>query len=340
MTQYISTGFKGPLPNFVSPSPLPNFSTADSVFTKLPIIGYNQTIWNLLSGVTGLVLGYAGYKIFRWFSHEQYLKEVAYEYKYETELDELLDGQMDDLNNPEMKDQDTIKIGSSLFSLNVFKSFSRNYRKKLVRRSDEKPRVKRVAVPADEFDWSNTYVSDETPRGDVAMRYCPDSESFWYYSDSANIPYKYLETVARKYVCENNRLDVFVDVREELKKGYAEMKKLREEDAKAVDAKDSDNNNDNGAEGSRTKKQIYAKFKSYNKKTARAAPNAKKGVVVVARANRYSYKGKFDDYQKLNAKRQNSASVEVIGEETEKGAPTPDKVSYTEWLKINGHEWK
>lgn len=46
---------------------------------------------------------------------------------------------------------------------------------------------------------NNNFLMETTPNGNVIMKYNNERESFEYYSDK-DIPYKYLETVARKFV--------------------------------------------------------------------------------------------------------------------------------------------
>jgi hypothetical protein len=54
------------------------------------------------------------------------------------------------------------------------------------------------------------FVMDMTPVGNVIMQYNTDKGSFVYYSDNI-IPFRYLETVSRKYVCLFNCKELFVE---------------------------------------------------------------------------------------------------------------------------------
>ena len=55
--------------------------------------------------------------------------------------------------------------------------------------------------------------------GDVIMLYDHATLSFAYYARTANIPYKYLETISRKYMIETNApRDLHVDIRDEYNK--------------------------------------------------------------------------------------------------------------------------
>ena len=309
-------------------------------------------LWTTLLGLTGVAICYVGYKAWAWLDNARKRKRLfheeqnnRYEYRYLDRLDSLLQSTLDDVENPEMAEVDTIKVGGSLMPMAVFKSFSRNMRKKMVRKSETAPVVKRVPVPAEEFDWEGSYVDDMVPVGTsrdpddgkmVMMRYHPDTESFWWYCDNPSVQYKYLETVARKYVCDFNRVDVFVDIRQELKKAEAENCK-KDETAEAVEGdtenssvvRDSDVN----------KKKVYAKFKRYNKKAARADPSAGGGKIVLkAKSNRYTYKGKIDDYEKIvnEGKDEDIVIEDGHGEEGSCAKKKPaENVSWSEW-KIGG----
>jgi len=167
---------------------------------------------------------------------------------------------------------------------------------------------------------ANCYVIEKTPNGNVIMIYQKDKGSFKYYSDH-NIPYRYLEVVGRKYVKLFDCRPIFIDMEEELrlfeekwekeqeiKKMKEENKKMREED----DKKNADKNN----KPVEQKKNVFAKFKSYNKdaggKISMAAPpknsipnksvtenKENEKVLLKERANRYTYEGKFANFNFL-----------------------------------------
>ena len=68
----------------------------------------------------------------------------------------------------------------------------------------------------------NVFIIENTPLGNVIMKYDSYKESFVYYSDY-NIPYRYLETCSRKYVLTYNCKSLYVDMKEEIQN---EVKKL------------------------------------------------------------------------------------------------------------------
>ena len=173
---------------------------------------------------------------------------------------------------------------------------------------------------------ANCFIMETTPLGNVLMIYNKDRESFAYYSDS-NIPYRYLEPVARKYVKSFNCRPLYIDMEEELKlieekwDKDQEMKRLKEEeDSKRIaELVASGITSLEKAADSNKKKNVFAKLKSYNKdaggggKISMAAPpknsipgnpvvpetkeNAK--ILLKERANRYTYEGKFANFSFL-----------------------------------------
>ena len=159
----------------------------------------------------------------------------------------------------------------------------------------------------------NLYIMEKTPIGNVIMIYEPDRESFKFYSD-CNIPYRYLEVVGRKYAKLFNCRPIFIDMEEELRlfeekwEREQELKKIKEEEKNKVDA---------NKEPVEVRKNVFAKFKSYNKdaggKISMAAPpknsipnksiheiKENEKIILKERANRYTYEGKFANFNFLH----------------------------------------
>ena len=70
-------------------------------------------------------------------------------------------------------------------------------------------------------DLKHNFVLEQTPLGNTIMYFnynCdyPDTSSFIYYCDHS-LPYNYLDTVARKYVITFNCLNLYIDIKKELK---------------------------------------------------------------------------------------------------------------------------
>jgi hypothetical protein len=89
----------------------------------------------------------------------------------------------------------------------------------------------------------NNYILESTPLGNVFMRYNNQKKSFEYYSNNT-VPYRYLETIGRKYVMTFRCKSLFVDLEEELKK--ASDKKEQKASVKDLE------------------KEHKSRFKSYN----------------------------------------------------------------------------
>jgi hypothetical protein len=162
----------------------------------------------------------------------------------------------------------------------------------------------------------NCFVLEKTPLGNVLMIYNNTRDSFSYYSDGA-VPYRYLETVARKYVKTFNCGQVFVNMDEELKMAEEkwELERLEkerkdEEEKKKIEELKSKNVH------VPQKKSVFTKFKSYNKDSSatksmapppkNSIPNKKltteqenEKLILKDKANRYTYEGKLSNFNFL-----------------------------------------
>ena len=85
---------------------------------------------------------------------------------------------------------------------------------------------------AEEELCEKNYVFDKTPDDMVVMKYNKDDEAFWYWSDSKSIPYKNLETVARKYVTWFKCKNIYIDRKTTLENDIKEQKEKEEETKK------------------------------------------------------------------------------------------------------------
>ena len=147
--------------------------------------------------------------------------------------------------------------------------------------------------------------------GDIIMCYDATISSFVYYARTANIPYKYLETVSRKYMIETNApRDIYIDIRKEYAKAKDNLTNLTNKKVSSNHTTSTDNNSDHARETEAT--DVFAKFKTYNtgsnlsnQKTTTATntktpsdtdkPNTSTKIMR-ENANRYSYRGKIEDY--------------------------------------------
>jgi hypothetical protein len=125
-----------------------------------------------------------------------------------------------------------------------------------------------------------------------------------------------LEVVARKYVKQLNCRPIFVDMEEEL--NISEEKWKKEQHKKEVKEKEDKRRKEealeNGTKCVEEKKNVFAKFKSYNKESGtghvttaappkNSIPNKQvserqenEKILLKQRANRYTYEGKFANF--------------------------------------------
>ena len=154
------------------------------------------------------------------------------------------------------------------------------------------------------------YIIEKTPLGNVAMYYNNVRETFEYYSDST-IPYRFLEVVARKYVITYKCRPLYIVMEEELKKYEKQM----EDKIKRMEEVNANINAT--ASTIQQRKNVFAKFKSYNKEAGsgrvnkapppkNSIPNSKnissnndEKVLLKENANRYTYEGRFSNFNPL-----------------------------------------
>jgi hypothetical protein len=163
----------------------------------------------------------------------------------------------------------------------------------------------------------NCFVLETTPHGNVLMIYDNKRGSFKYYSDNT-IPYRYLEPVARKYVKQFNCRPLYVDMEEELKLAQEKWEKERKEkEEKEEEEKRRKEESIKTQQPLDEKKNVFAKFKTYNKEAGsgrvntsappkNSIPNNKltneqenEKILLKERANRYTYEGKLVNFNFL-----------------------------------------
>ena len=154
--------------------------------------------------------------------------------------------------------------------------------------------------------------------GDAIMCYDHATASFAYYARTANIPYKYLETISRKYMIETNApREIHVDIRDEYNKA-----KDRNTSAAATPTAATDTTPAAALDAATETPDVFVKLKSYNTvsnlnlhtttndkshkfATSTATPAASTATpasttpgnkIFREKANRYSYRGKITDF--------------------------------------------
>jgi hypothetical protein len=154
----------------------------------------------------------------------------------------------------------------------------------------------------------NNFIMEKTPSGNVIMYYNNKRGSFEFYSDNT-IPYRYLETVSRKYVKTFNCRYLYVDMENELSEFDRLKKEQNEKKCLAIE-------NVNVLQDTNKKKDVFAKFKGYNKESGtgrvntavapkNSVPNVKKMMAeddslrLKMNANRYTCEGRLSNFNFL-----------------------------------------
>ena len=191
-------------------------------------------------------------------------------------------------------------------------------------------------------------IQEATPRGEILMYYDVKNKEFVYYSNNKNLPYRTLDAVARKYVCLNNIPSIYVDIREEVKKGFEKCKNK----AKCVDSATSTSSTSSSS-------SLYAVYKNYKSGATAATSGAdsngigkgSKKVILKDNVNKFIFKGRIDDYaldvkarekKEKSCKTRNGNGDEQHGnardEEEEKEKEKEEEeinISYSEFKKRN-----
>ena len=137
-----------------------------------------------------------------------------------------------------------------------------------------------------DFKTNDNYVCESTPDGLVFLKYNERDEGFNWWSDNQNTAYKYLETVARKYVKVYHCTNLYIDRKKELQKQIdREKEKKEKEKMESEDKKE-------GAEDS--DEDLFVKFKPSEK----IKPKKDKNKASV-RGNKYKYYGKISDFKMI-----------------------------------------
>ena len=141
----------------------------------------------------------------------------------------------------------------------------------------------------------NSIVLENTPMGNIILFYYHEKEKFYFYSDRKEVPYKYLDTVARKYIKMFNCKIIYTALDKELesqKNKYEDLKKERK--TKVIEKKD-------------TKKDVFATYKNYNMKTD--TPLKEEDYLIKENINKFKWGGFLKDYQFLQTPKKKDKEI-------------------------------
>lgn len=225
----------------------------------------------------------------------------------------------EDVNLGETKEERIKILVTQLKELNEEKNKlehlfqSTKYQEEILDKINEEARKFIIDKRLDKLE--NCHVMELTPLGNVLMKYDKNKEAFRFYSDST-IPYRYLEVIGRKFVKQFNCRPLFVDMEEELKLAEEKWEKERKEkeEKEEEEKRRKEEAIKNKAPIEEKKKNVFAKFKSYNKEsgTGHVPPSAppknsmptktltqaqeNEKILLKQKANRYTYEGKMANF--------------------------------------------
>lgn len=128
----------------------------------------------------------------------------------------------------------------------------------------------------------NSVLYEMTPKGRIIMYYNFEKESFIYHCDTKDVPYLYLETVARKYALTYHCKKIVVDIKKELEVARETSIVNENNKSKILVGVKADS--------------LFATFKSYNRKGSGGSKTINKKFILRQNANRYSYGGKVNEF--------------------------------------------
>lgn len=120
----------------------------------------------------------------------------------------------------------------------------------------------------EEKQWKTRVLIEHTPRGNVIMYYDPYKLGFTYYSDQ-HITYNILNAIAMKYVLKFQCRDFFMDEQITPESSPSPLLHLLQEDKKEKETVEKDKGKDHDVLKQKLKNAPFAKFKNYNKATAK-----------------------------------------------------------------------
>ena len=252
---------------------------------------------------------------------EFFLQECELLKNNKKQLQEELFSYQDELEKLETSEESS-KINSIIFKLQEQLVQLNN---KIITDEEVQEKVQSYIVNQHLDKLANSVIIEKTPLGNVIMFYNNKKDVFEFHSDNT-IPYRFLETVARKYVITYFCKPLYVDMESELKDSEQKMveKEEREKEKKRKIDEERKELSGNGTgvngTGSGKEKSVFAKFKSYNKEGTggrvvsgappkNSIPNKNNigsentdldaKIILKERSNRYSYQGKIVNFNIL-----------------------------------------
>jgi hypothetical protein len=259
-----------------------------------------------------------------------YVKD--YYYHFFDKIDDEIDDKKEEQKNEQKEDKKEVKVIK--YEDKYWDKYERMLNKEIKEKKDKEKEEKKELEgeeknekkedKTEEIEISkNNILFETTPTGNVLMYYDSKRTSFIYYADTA-IPYRYLESVARKYVTTYHCLHLYIDMKKEIagaekkindkkleekqrleKKLKGEEEKIRlddegeEKNKLDKDNKDNKDNKDRDKETKEVPRNVFAKLKNYNagsntvikgNKVAETNPNRSSSAAIISSKKEYILK--------------------------------------------------
>ena len=146
----------------------------------------------------------------------------------------------------------------------------------------------------------NTSVMENTPNGNVILRYNAEREGFEYWADTKNVKFDYLETVARKFVIMNFCTNLYIDRHENIKKQQDEFDSSLEKGNPKEEEEEK-----NKKEDESIKDSVFITKKPKKKK------KIDRNKIVAKKSNKYLYIGKINEFEWIRKSEEKRVSKEV-----------------------------
>lgn len=148
----------------------------------------------------------------------------------------------------------------------------------------------------------NCIIFESTPMGKIIMYYNCEKELFIYYCDRKEVPYKFLDTVARKYITSFDCKSIYTFINDELENQKNKYNKIKEE---KEEKEEKEKNKDK-----KEVKNVFATYKNYNMKTDK--PLKEEDFLIKENINKFKWGGFLKDYQFLQPYKSLCKKEEVI----------------------------
>ena len=202
------------------------------------IYGLTQffNLFNIVFIGTSISIFVVSYFVYKPFDEDNYESDTDeneyYEYKYLEDYYDLLDKKL------KLKEEETLLEGEEQEHEEKEDEEEDGEEDGDEDKEEEEDEEKEDDEPYEESEdlvsLKDNFIEEKSPRGIIYMAYDNSIDSYIYYSKTKDIPYKYLETVARKYVIDNKCLNIYVDYKEEYIQGLNKYKQMLQEEKRII----------------------------------------------------------------------------------------------------------